>query len=83
MTVNCTIDGIAVTVSGVKHREGFEAHSVHLFGYGRDVKKILAVDFIERIQEAAFEAAESEIPFQSAHQVDDALSVVRAEGGRE
>ena len=85
MTVNFKLDGISFTVSGTKHIKskpglfGFDVHSVHVEGNPTDVKPMLSCDFLERLDEAAAEAAEETIPFQSAHHVEDALSVTLAE----
>jgi hypothetical protein len=62
MTTSFSLDGIALVVSGIKHHEGFDVHSVKIAGYARDVKAILSADFLERIAEAA--ASITDDPFE-------------------
>lgn len=69
MTVHFHLDGIAFTVSGTRHGHGplatFDVHSVHIQGNAQDLKPILHNHFLERLAEAAAEAAEDDIPFDS------------------
>lgn len=67
MTVYFTICNIEFSASGMKHvcqgKPGFIVQHIYLHGSAVDLKPILNADFVERVQEAAAEAAEDEIPF--------------------
>jgi hypothetical protein len=65
MTVYFELDGIAFLVNGVKHDKRFEAHSIHVMGYGADCRALFNDRALERIEEAAAEAAdEPEAPVE-------------------
>jgi hypothetical protein len=61
MTVYFDLDGIVFHVHGVKHEQGgetsFEIHHVHVQGNCGDLRAMLSEDFMERVQDAALEAA--------------------------
>jgi hypothetical protein len=65
MTVYFHLEGVAFTVGGIKHANGFDVHSVLVQGNGADIKKLLSAPSLERIAEAAAEAAIDEIPFET------------------
>jgi hypothetical protein len=80
VTVNFELDDISFTVSGVKHHDGFDIKSVHLQGNSANVRNILACDFIERLSEAAVEAAALDIPFASPQPLVHRPLLIDAEG---
>jgi hypothetical protein len=63
VTVWFDLDGIAFTVSGVKHAEGFDIASVHVQGNAANIRKLLSGPALERIEEAAAETAIDPIDF--------------------
>lgn len=67
MTVYFTLDSVSFCVHGVKHEAAgkphFEVRHVFIQGHSADIKKMLSADFLERVAEAAAEAAEDDVPF--------------------
>lgn len=79
MTVYFDLDRISFTVSGVKHDFGFKVASVHVQGSAANIRKLLSGDALERIEEAAAEAAIDPIDCPPPPHV---MAVELAEGGR-
>ena len=71
MTVFFHLDGIAFTVSGVKHADNFDLHSIHVQGNAANIRNLLSGPALERIAEAAAEAAEDNIAFGMPQPVFD------------
>jgi len=85
MTVYFNLDNISFTVSGTRHltpkpgMPSFDLHSIRVQGNCANIRDLLNGSALERIAEAAAEAADDGVPFAAPQPM---LPIELAEGGQ-